>query len=41
VMSGLAPVVEEPAPPIQPPDGVGAEAERGASTHRPLFKIGT
>ncbi len=38
-MSGLAPVVEEPAPPIQPPDG--AEAERGASTHRPLFKIGT
>ncbi len=39
VMSGLAPVVEEPAPPIQPPDG--AEAEHGASKRRSLFKIGT
>jgi two-component system, cell cycle sensor histidine kinase PleC len=42
VMSALAPVVEEPAPSIQPPDGASAEAaEHGASTHRPLFKIGT
>jgi two-component system, cell cycle sensor histidine kinase PleC len=42
VMSALAPVVEDAAPSIQPPDGTSAEAAGyGASTHRPLFKMGT